>query len=114
MSMHTDKTVTGDVTDLHVMPHITNSTLYAYPVADDVQKRIFMTIKRVIEDFDTSTDNADIPVEVLHTIIYNLAYNLSPEYRESPPAQVVAEAEKSYRMLKKFFRNDMNVQFVPA
>ena len=110
----TDKTSSGDCMYMYLMPHITNSLLYTWPVCDNVKKRIVMTIRRVIEDLDASTDNVDAPVEVLDTIVWNLAYKLAPEYRENPPAVVAAEAERTYKIMKKFYREDRNVQIAPA
>ena len=99
-----DKTSTGSVTDMLLVPHITNATLYTYPVCDDVTKRVFMTIQRVVEDFDASTDDPDLPPEILEGLVYNLAVRLSPEYRSEVPKDVAALAASSYEQIKGHYK----------
>jgi hypothetical protein len=101
---NTSKTSTGNVDEILFVPHITNATLYTWPVCDDVTKRIFMTIQRVIEDFDTSTDDPDLPVEVIEGLIYNLAMRLSPEYRQEAPKDVASMAAYTYEQIKGHFK----------
>jgi hypothetical protein len=99
-----DKTSTGDVSDILLVPHITNATLYTYPVCEDVTKRIFMTIQRVVEDFDSSTDDPDFPAEVIEGLVYNLAVRLSPEYRQEVPKDVAVLAAYTYEQIKGKFK----------
>jgi hypothetical protein len=110
----TDKTSSGRCTDIHLVPTITNSTLYTWPVASDVTDRIVMTVRRVIEDFDASTDNADAPVEMLDCLIWNLAKWLMPEYTKEPNAMVIGMAEVSFDIAKRFFTNKDPIYVSPA
>lgn len=113
----TDKTSTGDAQKLHLIPTITNSKLYAWPVADNVAKRIVMTIKRKIEDFDSSSDNADMDPSVLEGLIWNLAKRLAPEYGISLQIGIGIDikfnADDSYGLIKRMFKDRAKVQFTP-
>lgn len=110
---HTDKTTEGYCQELLIVPHITALTAYTYPVCDNVTDRIFMTIKRVIEDFDNSTDNADMPVEGLEALVWNLAMRLAPEYMSSIPQSVTAMAVYTWEALKAKYEDRNPVQFIP-
>ena len=109
----TDKTSSGDATDIYLIPTITNSKLYVWPVCDDVTKRIVMTIRRVIEDFDAAANNADIPVECLDAVIWNLALKMAPEYTKFTPPDIKENAMISYDIMKRFYKNKEPIQFHP-
>ena len=110
---NTSKTSTGNVDEILLVPHITNATLYTWPVCDDVTKRVFMTIQRVIEDFDTSSDDPDLPVEVIEGLVYNLAVRLSPEYRQETPKDVLSMAAYTYDQIKGHFKSREPQQLQP-
>jgi hypothetical protein len=59
---------------------LTSPRLYLWPVNDNVENRIFMTVKIPLDDFDASANNAQFPVEWLRALKYNLAVELAPEY----------------------------------
>jgi hypothetical protein len=113
----TDKTSIGDVQMIHLIPTIASSLLYVWPTCDDVSKRIVMTIRRVIEDFDAAANNADLPVECLEAVIFNLAKRLMMEYgigsRSEIGADIVFNAGESFKIMKNFYRNREPVQFTP-
>jgi hypothetical protein len=109
----TDKTSTGDCDTIHLIPTITNSKLYTWPVSDDVTKRLVMTVRRVIEDFDSSSDNADLPVECLNAVIWNLAEQLAPEYTRVTPQDVTKWAMVTYDQMKRFYKNRETISFHP-
>lgn len=54
--------------------------LYIWPVPDDGVYRLRVTFSRQIEDFDSSTDNPDLPSEWLDALTYNLAVRLDDYY----------------------------------
>jgi len=114
----TDKTSTGDAQELHLIPTITNSKLFVWPVCDNVTKRIVMTVKRVIEDFDASGDDADFPPEAYNAVIWNLAVELAAEYGVSLAgkmgANLMSKADETYIKLKRFYRSRENVQIMPG
>jgi hypothetical protein len=48
-------------------------TLYIWPPANDVTMTLHIDYRRSIQDFDSSTDTADLPVEGLEAVIAGLA-----------------------------------------
>lgn len=109
----TDKTSSGDAYRAHYLPHITNGTLYLWPVADDVSKRIFGTMRRVIEDLDSSTDDADAPIEALRAIVWNGAVEIAPEYGRDVPPLVLEMAAKTYGELKAHYSKRDPISLAP-
>jgi hypothetical protein len=103
----TDKTTTGEPLDLYYEPLITNGRLYVWPVALDVTDRIVMTVQRVIEDFDSSADNADCPVEALQALVWNLAVEIAPEYgvdlTMGKGTTVIQQAARYYNLVKRAY-----------
>ena len=104
----TDKTTQGETLDLYYEPLITNGRLYAWPVAGttDITDRIVMTTQRVIEDFDSSGDNFDGPVEALPALIWGLSTYLAPQYGvdlSGKGAAIIMAAQSYYQRLKTFY-----------
>ena len=110
----TDKTSSGDCSEIYYDPQITDGVLYTWPVCDDVQKRLVMTIRRVINDFDAQTNNFDGPVETLGALVDMLALKLSPYFQKDPSAQVAAEASEGFNTLKSFYGKKNKLSFRPA
>jgi hypothetical protein len=75
----------GPVTNIYYDPQRDNGYLYVWPTSDNSTDTLRFTGERLIEDFDTLTNNADFPVEWLEPLAFNLAYRLS--YRHSFPLQ---------------------------
>jgi hypothetical protein len=115
----TDKESMGRVLQVHYNPDITDGQLYVWPICDttDITDRIIMSVQRVIEDFDSSTDNFDGPPETLNALIWNLAVELAPEYgvdlTSGKGATIAMLATKYYNQLKKHFRSYDPVQMRP-
>lgn len=110
----TDKTSTGVVSDIYLSPAITNSVLYVWPTADDVQQRVIMTVRRICEDFTGSANNFDGPPEALRALIFNLAVEIAPEYGVAVPQLVMALAASSLADLESFYRTREPVQLFPG
>jgi len=109
----TDKTSSGDVTDIHLIPTIGSSKLYVWPVCDDVTKRIVMTIRRTIEDFDAAANEGDFPVECTEAVIWNLALKLAPEYGKVTSMDIKENAAISFDIMKRFYKNREPIQLHP-
>jgi len=107
----TDKTTKGRVLEIHYNPDITDGQLYVWPICGtgDITDRIIMSIQRVIEDFDASTNNFDGPPEALAALTWGLAVEIAPEYgvdlSMGKAATIPAMAERYYNLLKKSYRN---------
>ena len=108
----TDKTSSGDATDILLLPTTTNATAYVWPVADDVSNRIVMTVRRTIGDFSSSLD-FDGPPESKEAIIYNLALRLASEYDKEVTQTVAAMAKSTLDELVNFYRNREPVYLTP-
>lgn len=76
-----DKSSSGIPTNFYYDPQLTTGTLFVWPTLGTGNSGSFkFTYARTLEDFDTSTDDADFPVEWLNAIIYGLAVLLADEY----------------------------------
>jgi hypothetical protein len=109
----TDKTSSGDMTHLWYDPLPTNGKLYTWPVCDDVSKRLVMTVRRTVEDFDTSSNDFDGPPEMIHALKWNLAIELAPEYGRSVSELVMAKAVESFADIDRIYRERKNIRFHP-
>ncbi len=75
------KTNEGKPTQLYYDPQlITTGKVYIWSTFQTVNDFLIVTAQREIEDFSTLSDNADLPVEWLEPIVYNLAARMSLDY----------------------------------
>lgn len=111
-----NKSSQGSVIQLHYNPKVSSGNLYIYPSTNDVTDTIRATVEYPIEDFDSSTNNADFPVEWTEALVYNLAMRLAPQYG------VYGVELQSIAVMAEQFKQDLldwdqeytTVQFVPA
>jgi hypothetical protein len=94
-------------------PQLTNGVLYVWPVPSNATHRITFTYERTIEDFDNIADNADVPVEWLNAIKWNLAIELAPDYNITPSAFVINKALDLKDRLLNFDRDTGSTYFSP-
>lgn len=73
------KGTAGQPTQFFYDPQRAAGTLYLWPVPDAVSALKY-TYVRQFEDFDTNSDEADIPTEWLNALIWNLAVDICPEF----------------------------------
>lgn len=110
-----NKDSTGKVTQAYYDPQRDNGYLYVWPTSSNSTDTLRFTAERVIEDFDTLTNNADLPVEWLEPLAFNLAYRLS--YRHSFPLAerqlLKIEAEQMKEKLLGYDREYGSVFFQP-
>lgn len=92
----TSKDTTGTVVQYYYDPQLDLGRLYVWPVATDLKEYIKLTARVPFDDFDAATDNAEMPVELLRALKWNLAADLSLEYEtELEKVHVIrAEARK--------------------
>jgi len=74
------KTTTGMPNQGFYDPRTTNGTLYIWPRSDNVKNFLTLTGKFPIEDFDASSDDADMPQEWFLAITWNLACLIAPKF----------------------------------
>ncbi len=75
-----NKTFTGKVNSYYYSPHVSDSTLYVWPTADNTGDSIRITYTRRIQDFVASGDTPDLPQEWLEPIVYNLCLRIASSY----------------------------------
>jgi hypothetical protein len=108
-----NKTTEGRPNSLTFDPKLDNVTVTLWPEPDDMRERIHMIVKLPFQDFDSSQDNADFPVEWSEALVYNLAIRLAAEYGRTPSQLVTALALSSYETLEGFSREEVSVKFSP-
>jgi hypothetical protein len=78
---HTDSTVLK----LAYEPNTPSTgTIRIWPQFQDGKSYLLVRLQRLLEDFDTGTDNPDLPVEWNLPLIYQLAITLAPTYSVDP------------------------------
>lgn len=78
-----NKTTESKTTQVYYDPQLTNGVIYLWPTPETVNDRITFTGLFPIEDFDTSTNNPDLPQEWLNALTFGLAEDLAVDY--DPP-----------------------------
>ena len=107
------KTAIGVSTQFYYEPLLSTGKFFIWPVlgassSDDIR----VTARTVVEDFDTLTNNPDLPPEWLRAIIFNLAVDIYPEYwRKDPPRTLLLKAEQFRNTLMNFDREDTYIEF---
>jgi hypothetical protein len=110
-----NKSAAGVPNSFHYNPGLTTGKLYIWPVASTVDYSIKLTAYRVIEDFDTASDNPDFPQEWLQALIWALAREISIEYGTDPEttARIERMADYHYREALNFDTDTESVVFTP-
>ena len=106
-----DKTTKGNVNQICLDPQFGNSKLYTWQACDDVKNRIMMTTRRMISDFDSTSNTGEFPPECLEAVVYNLAMRVAPEFKKVPDEQVLFMAMDSKAKLKGMNRDNTSVFF---
>lgn len=106
-----DKTSEGRPNTIYYDAQLTNGILYVWLEPNDMKTRIVMTIKRLIADFDSSSDDADFPPEGLEALKYNLAIRLAPEYGKKVSPEVIFLANSTKAALEGMDREGTSVVF---
>ena len=75
-----DKDRDGEPQRYYYEPTLTNGKFYIDWEEDDTRETIRLVYRRPFEDFDATTDNADLPQEWLKALIWNLASEIGPEF----------------------------------
>lgn len=78
-----NKTSPGTVTQLFYDPRggaNNQGQIFVWPAPPDATSAVKFTWWRMIQDFTSPANNPDLPNEWLNALIYNLAYQMAPEY----------------------------------
>jgi hypothetical protein len=110
------KSQTGKANQAYYSPHVSDCTMYLWPVADSVGDCLKFSYVRRIQDFVASTDNPDLPQEWLETITYNLAVRVASSYgiatqKLNPDISTIAA--QSLEMMEMFDAEPGSLHIVP-
>ncbi len=111
-----NKDMTGKANLAYFSPQLSDMLFYVWPVADDVNDCITFSYIARIEDFDSASDNADLPQEWLETITYNLALRVAPAFgvdlrKKSPDVEMMAV--QSLEQMKLWDAEEASLHVVP-
>lgn len=91
-----NKNLTGTVTQWYYNPQggaNNYGVMYLWPTpADIINNNIKFMFYRPIQDFDNAGDTPDLPQEWINTLVWNLAFNMGPEF---------GVADNVYSMIEK-------------
>lgn len=96
-----DKTRQGEPSQFHYSPDLTSGKIYLWQTPNDPEMYFRFTFHRMIEDFDSATDNPDFPSEWLRCLKLSLAADLALEWSKYDKLQALkALADESlYRLM---------------
>ena len=74
--------------DLQLTPH-----MYLYPIPNDDDESIHYLGRYWLQDMDSASDNADLPVSALNALVQNVAYELSHVYHLSSQEKSILKGD---------------------
>ncbi len=77
----TNKNSKGTPTNFYYTPQLGNGEIFIWQTADSVNQLLKFTFQRSIEDFDTSADTLDFPIEWADALVWGLAARIGFEYQ---------------------------------
>lgn len=96
----TNKGSRGTPTNFYYSPQLDNGEFYIWQTASSVQQLLKFTMQTTIEDFLTSSNNPDFPIEWANALIWGLAAQLGDEYQVPDQKMVRIETKAEYWMDK--------------
>ena len=75
-----NKDTLGEVTAFFYDPQLLRGVFHVWPTPASPHQAVKFTAMRPLQDFDNQRDTADLPVEMISCLRYNLAAELAPEY----------------------------------
>lgn len=110
------KASTGAPTQYFYDPQLNFGKLYLWPTSDNAVDLVKFTYERPIEDFVSTADNPDFPVEWVEALIYGLAVRLYPEYGNDPQryGMLKAEADEKLALVMAFDSEQESIFFQPG
>lgn len=111
-----NKTNTGEVTLYYYDKQLSLGKNYVWPTPNSVKDIIKFTYFDVIEDFDSSTDNADFPNEWLEAITAGLSFRIAMSGYGVPKDkrdQLKAWADETFMAANSFDNEEGSILVVP-
>jgi hypothetical protein len=109
-----NKTSEGPPVEAWYQPTMTTGTLYVWPVDGGADwDKLIMIAQYYPDDFDTTTNNPQFPIEWANTIVWNLAAELASEYGvpESEQGRLWRIAEHKLNELLDYDVENASVEF---
>lgn len=111
-----NKLSTGKATIGYYTVGVSSAKLHLWPTPDSDQDCVRISYLRRINDFDSSSDNADLPQEWLEAITYNLAVRVAPAFgidtnKRDPSINLIAAM--SLRDAELWDAEESSVNIVP-
>jgi len=93
-----NKGADGPVTQAFYKQTMTNGTIYVWPDNTSGNDKLILVGQNLADDFDSSGDNPQFPVEWSNVLVWKLALELAPEYEISGQKfkEIKAMAEEKY------------------
>lgn len=101
-----DKTTDGAPSCFMYHPQLSTGKLYLWPRPADVNLVINITFQESIEDFDSQSDNADVPQEWEYALMVNLAAALAFPYGRYPEMDKIKQEAMMLKSLALNYDND--------
>ena len=83
-----DRVARGQLIRAYYDPQLTNSRIWVWPTADNVNHTVKLTLQVRVEDLDALTDDIQFPSEWLEALTYNLAKRLCPYFLKPVPPDI--------------------------
>jgi len=103
-----DKTAGGIPVSYTYDRQLNDGIIRVWPVPEDVDYIVKLTISRKIEDFDTASNTPDFPQEWLEALVMNLAVKLAPAFGKAsgPNYAALAQSAQNALMTAATFDNE--------
>lgn len=103
-----NKVQAGTINQAFYDPQLSTGYLNLYQVPEAITDLVNFTWHRPIQDFDTASDNPDLPVEWVRTLEWNLALEKATEFpiSDSIYRRIVGMAASTLDLVKDFDREE--------
>lgn len=115
MSIPSKTTQSSYVNQVFYSANRSDGTMYVWPTPDAATGRLKFSYSRMLYDFDSSSDNADVPTEWLKCITLLLMADVAPVYGkpESTITRVRQEADRCLLEMNLLDLNNGSIRIVP-
>lgn len=112
-----NKSNNGPITGYYYSPQLSNGLLYVWQTPDNVGDVLLFSYVKSIEDFDSSGDEPDFPVECLECITLNLACRVAPAFGinlQSSNPMLLNDAKMALQEMSAWDAEEGSLYWVPG
>ncbi len=110
-----NKFITSSPTQYMYQAKTGSGTLTLYPTPDDSNQRLYIQYQRQLFDFDSATDNSDMPTEWLMCLVYTLAAAIAAPYGQADKVTVFeAKAQQLFRSVNTYDQEKTSLFISPT